>query len=191
MNNSTPRMRRAPICSAVLAAILLVLGSSELRASDFRIEVDLSTRMLTAYAGEDVVKTYSVSVGTPKDPTPTGSFQIRKLIWNPSWVPPKEKWARGKEPKKPGDPDNPMQRVKIFFKEPDYYIHGTPAVESMGRAQSHGCVRMTPAEVTDLAKIVMEHGGKPMPEPWYRRIFRRRSTQVVLLSNPVAIRITP
>jgi lipoprotein-anchoring transpeptidase ErfK/SrfK len=183
-------MRRVPIYGAVLAAINLVFGSSELRAAELRIEVDLSTRMLTAYAGEDVVKTYSVSVGTPQDPTPTGSFQIRKLIWNPSWVPPKEKWARGKEPKKPGDPDNPMQRVKIFFKEPDYYIHGTPAVESMGRAQSHGCVRMTPAEVTELAKIVMEHGGKPMPEPWYRRIFRRKSTSAVVLSKPIPIRVT-
>jgi lipoprotein-anchoring transpeptidase ErfK/SrfK len=181
---------RAPIGRAVLVSTVLVLGSSALLAGDLRIEVDLKTRMLSAYAGPDVVKTYSVAVGTPQDPTPTGSFQIRKLVWNPSWVPPKEKWARGKQPRRPGDPENPMQRVKIFFKEPDYYIHGTPAVDSMGSAQSHGCVRMTPGEVTELAKLVMEHGGKPMPEPWYRRIFRRRSTSVVVLSEPVAMRVT-
>ena len=190
MDDPSPSARVRP-CRALAAAGFLLFGCATFASADLRVEVDLSTRMLTAYVGPDAVKTYSVSVGTNEDPTPTGSFQIRKLIWNPSWVPPKEKWARGKEAKKPGDPDNPMQRVKIFFKEPDYYIHGTPAVESMGRAQSHGCVRMTPAEVTDLAKLVMEHGGKPMPEPWYRRIFRRRSTQVVRLSEPVAIRITP
>jgi len=81
--------------------------------------------------------------------------------------------------------------VKIFFKDPDYYIHGTPAVESMGRARSPGCVRMTPDEATDLTKLVMEHGGKPMPEPWYRRLFRRKTTSVVILANPVAMRVAP
>ena len=180
------------ICRPLLVTTVLLVGSTELRASDLRVEVDLSERTLAAYAGEEgAVKTYSVSVGTAQKPTPSGSFQIRKLVWNPSWHPPNEKWARGKQPKSPGDPDNPMQRVKIFFKEPDYYIHGTPATESMGSAASHGCIRMTPDEVTDLAKLVMEHGGKPMPEPWYRRIFRRRSTHVVLLSNPVEMRVTP
>jgi lipoprotein-anchoring transpeptidase ErfK/SrfK len=190
MNDPSPRAP-AVICRPLLVTGILLFGSAGLSATDLRVEVVLSTRLLTAYAGPDAVKTYSVAVGTNEDPTPTGSFQIRKLVWNPSWVPPKEKWARGKQPKAPGDPDNPMQRVKIFFKEPDYYIHGTPDVDSMGRARSHGCVRMTPGEVTELAKLVMEHGGKPMPEPWYRRIFRRKSTSVVVLSNPVPIRITP
>lgn len=27
---------------------------------------------------------------------------------------------------------NPMKLVKIFFKKPDYYIHGTGDVESLG-----------------------------------------------------------
>ena len=189
MNEPSPR-GRGPLSHTLLATTVLFLGSAALSSAELRVEVDLSTRTLTAYSGPEVVRTYSVSVGTAEDPTPTGTFQIRKLVWNPSWVPPNEKWARGKQPKKPGDPDNPMQRVKIFFKEPDYYIHGTPDTDSMGRARSHGCVRMTPGEVTELAKLVMEHGGKPMPEPWYRRIFRRKSTNVVTLSKPIPIRVT-
>jgi murein L,D-transpeptidase YcbB/YkuD len=82
-----------------------------------------------------------------------------------------------------------MKRVKIFFKEPDYYIHGTGDEGSLGRAESHGCIRMSPADVTELAQLVMDHGGKPMPEPWYRRVFRRRTTQVVLLPAPVPVEI--
>jgi murein L,D-transpeptidase YcbB/YkuD len=84
-----------------------------------------------------------------------------------------------------------MKRVKMFFQEPDYYIHGTAAEDSMGDAASHGCIRMTPEEVTELAKMVMENGGKPMPDPWYRRILRRRSTAVVRLEKPIPVRIVP
>jgi murein L,D-transpeptidase YcbB/YkuD len=82
-----------------------------------------------------------------------------------------------------------MKRVKMFFKEPDYYIHGTGDEESLGKAESHGCIRMSPEDVTRLAQLVMEHGGKPMPEPWYRRIFRKKVTQVVYLEAPIPVEI--
>lgn len=158
-------------------------------AADLRLEIDISTRELHAVVDGDVVETFAVAVGKEKNPTPTGAFTIRKVIWNPSWRPPDEKWARGKSPTPPGHPDNPMKMVKMFFKEPDYYIHGTGDEDSLGKAASHGCIRMDPDDVTRLARLVMEHGGKPMPEPWYRRIFRRKTTKVVYLAVPVRIEI--
>jgi lipoprotein-anchoring transpeptidase ErfK/SrfK len=158
-------------------------------SAELRVEIDLSTRELTAVADGDVVDRFPISIGTKDYPTPEGSFTINKVIWNPGWTPPDSKWARGKSPKGPGDPDNPMKRVKMFFKEPDYYIHGTGDEDSLGKAESHGCIRMSPDDVTRLAQLVMEHGGKPMPEPWYRRIFRRKTTQVVYLAEPVAVEI--
>jgi lipoprotein-anchoring transpeptidase ErfK/SrfK len=137
----------------------------------------------------DIVDTFPVAIGSDDYPTPQGSFRIRKVIWNPTWVPPDSKWARGKEPKAADDPDNPMKRVKMFFREPDYFIHGTADEDSLGAAESHGCLRMRVSDVTRLAKLVMEAGGKPMPEPWYRRIFRRKTTKVVYLTAPVPIDI--
>jgi murein L,D-transpeptidase YcbB/YkuD len=82
-----------------------------------------------------------------------------------------------------------MKRVKLFFSEPDYYIHGTDADDSLGKAESHGCLRMNTGDATELAQLVMTRGGSPMPEPWYRRIFRRRTTKVVYLKEPIAIDI--
>ena len=153
--------------------------------AELRLEVDQSERELMAILDGDVVKRYEVSVGKPNHPTPRGTFKIRKVIWNPAWKPPDEKWARGKTAKPPGHPDNPMKRVKMFFKEPDYYIHGSDDLEG----ESHGCVRMDPDDVTELGQLIMSHGGKPMPEPWYRRIFRRRTTKVIYLTEPVAVSI--
>ena len=174
-----------PLLVLLLTTIFLAAPA----AADLKLEVDISKRELVAVENGDVVKRYDVAVGTKKYPTPTGSFKIRKVIWNPSWRPPDSKWARNKTAKPPGHPENPMKRVKIFFREPDYYIHGTGEEDSLGTAASHGCVRMSPSDATELAQMIMNHGGKPKPEPWYRRILRRKSTKVIYLSKPVPIRI--
>jgi lipoprotein-anchoring transpeptidase ErfK/SrfK len=153
------------------------------------LDVDLSDRELRVVFDGDVLDRFTVAVGKDRYPTPTGQFKIRKVIWNPAWRPPDSKWARNESPKPPGHPDNPMKVVKMFFKEPDYYIHGTDDEGSIGGAESHGCIRMSTADVERLGRMVMDHGGKPMPEPWYRRIFRRRTAKVVYLSEPVPIEI--
>jgi hypothetical protein len=170
----------------LFVALTCLIGGSAF-ASDLRLEVDLSKRSLSAIVGRETVDTFDVAVGTEEKPTPRGDFKIRKVVFNPAWAPPDEKWARGKTAKPPGHPDNPMKRVKMFFQEPDYYIHGTGDEDSLGKAESHGCIRMSPDDVTRLARLVMDHGGKPMPEPWYRRIFRAKTTKVVYLTDPVAV----
>ena len=157
-------------------------------AGPIRLEVDVSERILRVIAADSIVKTYTVAVGAPAHPTPRGSFSIRRVIWNPRWVPPNAAWARGKTPKEPGDPNNPMGRVKLFFSEPDYYIHGTENQASLGRAESHGCVRMANSDVVELAQLVMEHGGQPRPQSWFHRILNVvRSTNEVRLTTPVSV----
>jgi lipoprotein-anchoring transpeptidase ErfK/SrfK len=141
--------------------------------------------------GGSAVAAYTIAVGKDGHPTPTGNFRIKKLVWNPGWVPPKADWARDKTAKAPGHPENPMKVVKVFFREPDYYIHGTSETTTLGDAASHGCLRMSPDEATDLGKWLMEHGGEPRPESWFRRILRFRSQeQVIYLQNPVPLTIS-
>lgn len=170
----------------VTVTCLLLCGTA---SAELHLQVDLSERQLFVVQDGVVTARYPVAIGKDEYPTPEGRFVIRKVIWNPKWVPPDSKWARGKSAKAPGARDNPMKRVKMFFKDPDYYIHGTDDEDSLGRAESHGCIRMHVEDATQLARLVMEHGGKPMSEPWYRRIFRRKTTQVVLLEAPIAMAI--
>ena len=175
--------------SLLFTAGLLLMAASA--SADFSLEVDVSEKQLRAYEDGQVVETFDIAVGKEEKPTPTGQFAIKKIIWNPAWHPPDEKWARGKTAKAPGHPDNPMKRVKMFFREPDYYIHGTDDLDSLGSQASHGCVRMAPDDVTKLAQTVMDHGGQPRPLPWYRRVFRSRASKTVMLTAPVPIRIVP
>lgn len=154
------------------------------------IRVDLSDRQLYVEQGGSVIKSYTVTVGTAAHPTPKGNFGIKHIVWNPRWVPPDEPWAKNKTAKGPGESGNPMGKVKLFFNEPDYYIHGTLTTSELGSAASHGCVRMRNSDVISLAALVMEHGGAPVPEGFIRRMINNvRSTKSVQLQRAVPVRI--
>jgi lipoprotein-anchoring transpeptidase ErfK/SrfK len=155
-----------------------------------RLIASLGQRRLVIEDGGQVVREFGIAVGSPKYPTPKGQYTIRKMIWNPAWVPPKNRaWARGKKPGVPGDPRNPMQTVKIFFREPYYYIHGTNDPKSIGDAASHGCIRMDPVDAAELGAYLMEHGGQPREEGWFRRILRFGRSTVIYLDNPIPLTI--
>jgi lipoprotein-anchoring transpeptidase ErfK/SrfK len=152
---------------------------------------DLSKRTLTLRLGETVTQSYPIAIGLDSKPTPTGTFRIRKIVWNPAWVPPDEKWAKGKTAQPPGATANPMKLVKIFFREPDYYIHGTGDTESLGDRASHGCLRMDPDDAYRVARYLMTHGGSPRDENWFWRVLHFRSeTKTVYLDNPIQLTIT-
>jgi lipoprotein-anchoring transpeptidase ErfK/SrfK len=124
-----------------------------------RIEVNLSARELKVLDGDKVVNSYGIAIGRPSHPTPTGSFQTGAIDWNPAWTPPPTGWARNKEYQAPGAASNPMQGVKIYFRAPYYFIHGTNDPGSIGEAASHGCIRMTPEDATSLAHQIERAGG--------------------------------
>jgi lipoprotein-anchoring transpeptidase ErfK/SrfK len=109
--------------------------------------------------GGEVVNTYRVAVGRPSNPTPTGTYQTGRIVWNPSWRPPPRDWARNLKPREAGDPRNPMQGVKIYFREPWYFIHGTNDPGSIGSAASRGCLRMRRDDAVELARLIENNGG--------------------------------
>ena len=164
--------------------------ASRAQAPALSLVVDKSERRLYALENGSVVRSFPAAVGSENHPTPSGSFSIRHITWNPSWIPPDRKWARNKTPKAPGALNNPMGNVKMYFSEPDYYIHGTRDYDSLGQPESHGCVRLANGEAIGLAEMVMEAGGKPMPEGWVDRVLDHfRDTRQVYLSNPIPVLI--
>ena len=161
-------------------------------APNLRLVADLSQRRLKMYEADSLVWQYPIAVGSDKYPTPPGNYKIRKLVWNPRWTPPPgAAWAKRYTAKDPGEPANPMKVVKIFFREPDYYIHGTGEGYSLGYAESHGCLRMDPEHVAEVARYVMDHGGQPRSESWFWRIIHfHNEEQPIYLTNPVPLTVT-
>jgi len=141
--------------------------------------------------GGRTIHRYDISVGTKKHPTPHGTFSVNHIVWNPAWVPPKEKWAKGKKPAAPGSDKNPMKVVKIFFKEPDFYIHGTGDEDQLGDAASHGCIRMSQRDAFNLGRYLMDHGGASKSASWYTGVFNRGVSADIRLPHGTKIVIGP
>ena len=167
-------------------------SSSSRTDPTLHLVADISKRTLIIKDSGQVVRRYQIAVGQSKYPTPRGEFLIRRIVWNPSWTPPpNSEWAKNETPKEPGHPANPMKLVKIFFREPAYYIHGTDQYESLGTAASHGCLRMDPYDAADVAKYLMDHGGQPRGESWFWRIIHMgREEKEVYLKRAIPFTIT-
>jgi len=178
---------------AFSALLLSLLFAVEAGSAGGEISLAVSTKknVMELRVGGKTIRRYDVSVGTKRHPTPHGTFRINHIVWNPAWVPPKEKWAKGKKPARPGDAKNPMKVVKIFFKEPDYYIHGTSDEDALGGAASHGCIRMSQADAFRLGRYLMDHGGARRSDAWYAGVFERGVSADVRLKASAKIVIGP
>ena len=163
---------------------------SALPLASTRIEVDLGAKQLYVYDGDRRVGSYRVGVGSAEWPTQAGEWSITQVVWNPEWKPPKdESWAEEKEPRKPGDPQNPLGRAQLIY-DPPRTIHGTNDPASIGKAVSHGSIRLANADVTKLARQLMEVTGVKRDDAWYRRVQQNRTEKVVVdLPQRVAIRV--
>lgn len=153
-----------------------------------RLEVDIAARKAYVVRNGRPGDTLSVAVGSTEWPTQTGEFQITQVVWNPDWIPPKdEEWAKDEQPEQSGDPDNPLGQAQLVYDAPRS-IHGTNEPSSIGRAVSHGSIRMRNADIVRLAREVMEAGGAQKDPSFFTRVRANRSTkEVVDLPTPVPI----
>jgi lipoprotein-anchoring transpeptidase ErfK/SrfK len=172
-------------------ALVALISTNVYAAGAVSLAVSTKKNIMELRVGGKTIRTYQVSVGTKAHPTPHGTFTVNHIVWNPAWVPPKEKWAKGKKPTPPGDKKNPMKVVKIFFKEPDYYLHGTGDEESLGGAASHGCIRMSQSDAFRLGRYLMDNGGAGKSDAWYANVFNKGTSADVKLPRGAKIVIGP
>jgi hypothetical protein len=135
----------------VVPAVLLFLVSlpavAQSEAPSGRVLlVSIPDRKLALIEDGEVKKIYTVAVGKDSTPSPTGSFTVKVRVTNPTY------YHTGKVVE-PG-PGNPVGTRWIGLSQKGYGIHGTNAPRSIGKAASHGCIRMKKADLEELfAKV--------------------------------------
>ncbi|NLK52343.1 MAG: L,D-transpeptidase family protein [Syntrophomonadaceae bacterium] len=100
-----------------------------------QLTVDVDNRTLQVRRENKVIKTYPVAVGKPETPTPLGDWSIVEKTVNPGG-PFGARWMR------------------LSVPWGGYGIHGTNNPNSIGKAASHGCVRMFNEDVIELYDMV-------------------------------------
>ena len=108
--------------------------------------VSLPDRKLAVIENGRVLRTFSVAVGTRVSPSPVGEFQVVSRVFDPAYyhagvvIPP------GK--------DNPIGPRWLGLNQKGYGIHGTNEPRSIGRAASHGCIRLRNRDIEQLFEMV-------------------------------------
>ena len=123
------------------------------------VTVDGSVQSVTALdSSGKILAFYPATVGSEHDPLPVGNWDIEEIRWYPKFkYNPNLFWdSENKEPRAmlPPGPRSPVGVVWIGLSKKHYGIHGTPAPSGIGVAQSHGCIRLTNWDATELGKVV-------------------------------------
>jgi lipoprotein-anchoring transpeptidase ErfK/SrfK len=118
-----------------------------LSADGFRIDVDLSTHLMTVLNDGHAVMSLKVGEGRSALPTPTGTFFIVDLLKQPNPAGEYGPYAFGLSAF-----SNVLQS---FGGGPgEIGIHGTDEPDSVGASLSHGCIRVSNATIATLAKLL-------------------------------------
>jgi lipoprotein-anchoring transpeptidase ErfK/SrfK len=128
------------------------------------VVVDASTHSVEALDPHGkVLAFYPASVGSEHDPLPVGNWKVTRVEWYPHYkYNPNLFWdSEDKHPRATlaAGPKNPVGVVWIQLSNPHYGIHGTPDPALIGKTQSHGCIRLTNWDASELARMV--HPGTP------------------------------
>ena len=139
--------------------------------------VSLVDRKLAVIDNGVVIATFQVAVGANVSPSPNGEFTIVSRVANPTY------YHRGTVI--PTGKDNPVGTRWVGLSRKGYGIHGTNAPRSIGRAASHGCIRLRNRDMERLFTMlrigdVVEIRGNR--DRQIARVFGRQTDDVVLAS---------
>lgn len=122
----------------------LIAGKSILLpTSKYDLVINKEEKKLLWIRSGELLRTYPVAVGKQGTETPEGEFEIAHKVKNPIWY-------FMKEQIQPGDPKNLLGTRWLGLNRKGYGIHGTKAAGNVGKAVSHGCVRMKNKDIEEL-----------------------------------------
>ena len=124
-----------------------------------KVEVDKGQKSVRALAPDGkLLAFYPASVGSEEKPAPSGTLKIVRVAHSPTYVYNPEFRFRGVKAKRKlkiaAGPNNPVGVVWIALDQKSYGIHGAPEPDRVGKAASHGCVRLTNWDALALARMV-------------------------------------
>lgn len=127
---------------AALSSSLLTAVLSLPAVADVRIRIDQTSQRMSVSVDGQPLYHWPVSTGLQGHRTPNGSFgalRLERVYFSRKY-------------------DNAPMPHAVFFTSVGHAIHGTRHVRQLGRAASHGCIRLSPSNAAALFSIIEAEG---------------------------------
>jgi lipoprotein-anchoring transpeptidase ErfK/SrfK len=140
-------------------ATLNMLNVDSTQPQAAKVVVDKSDKVLRVLDAQGkLVAQFQVTTGSGHDPLPIGNWKVTVVDYNPKFhYNPALFWDAKSTDKKamlPPGPNGPVGVVWIDLSKEHYGLHGTPEPQTIGRTESHGCVRLANWNAARLAMMV-------------------------------------
>ena len=147
-------------------------GDVRLQRNFAHIQIELASNTMRVYDGDRISIETKVAAGTGGTPTPTGLFFVKELVPQPNPNGALGPFAFGL---------SGFSTVLHSFAngEGTIGIHGTNAPNRIGGDVSHGCVRITNANVLAMTKIVPLGAPVEIVQSWADLSSKRRASDWV------------
>lgn len=126
------------IAAAAFGALICLPATAQ---AELLVNISKTQQQLSVVVDGALAYRWPISTGRARNPTPAGKFRPFRL--EKDWYSRKYNMT-------------PMPYSMFFHK--GYAVHGTLEARNLGRAVSHGCVRLLPANASLLFALVREHG---------------------------------
>jgi lipoprotein-anchoring transpeptidase ErfK/SrfK len=124
-----------------MAALFILSSAADRAGAEVLVQIDRSTQSMEVSVDGMERYNWAVSTGRPGLATPAGTFHAQRLAVT---------WFSRKY-------DNSPMPHSVFF-HGGIAIHGTYETAYLGRAVSHGCVRLMPENASVLFGLVQQEG---------------------------------
>jgi lipoprotein-anchoring transpeptidase ErfK/SrfK len=126
--------------------------------ADVAIHINTKTNMLELYSGHQLEAAFPVTVGSHQLSSPIGHWTVQRITKMPTFRYDPLMLQHGRRGSHyhllPPGPNNPVGIMWIALNKKGIGIHGTDSPDTIGRASSHGCIRMANWDVAKLATMV-------------------------------------
>lgn len=122
------------------------------------VHINTDTNMLTVFENDKLVAAYPVTVGSEQTESPEGEWKVTKISTMPNFRYDKSMLKKGVRSDEfhilPPGANNPVGVMWIQLNKDGIGIHGTNDPATIGRASSHGCVRLANWDVVRFAEKI-------------------------------------
>ena len=131
---------------------------SDSTAAARRVIVDLQQKFLQVQDDGRTIAAFPITPGSSEHPAPVGEWRVVGAVPFPWYRHDEGVLSRGERTEDffnlPPGPNNPVGILWAGLNRPGVGIHGTPVPDTIGRAGSHGCIRLANWDAATFRTLV-------------------------------------